>query len=290
MVLFTDTDCDITPEIAKKYNFQLISMPYIIDGEEVYPYKSWDTFDSHGFYQMLRERKTNLPTTCGISEENYREYFEPWFAKGEDIFYVHFSAAMTKTFDSMHAALDKLKEKYPERKFYEVDAKGITIGAYNIVVEIGDMFLKGKTVEEVLKWAETEVDKFAIYFFADDLKFFHKSGRVKGLSAFMGGLVGVRPIINMDSRGVMDSVGKALGRKNALNALIDKVKELGDEIKAHRIVISSGDAPELEALVEKALKVEFGYDLWIEHVLLNPTAGAHCGPDGVGISFHAKHR
>ena len=34
LVLFTDTDTDITPIEAAKYGYKLISMPYIIDGKE----------------------------------------------------------------------------------------------------------------------------------------------------------------------------------------------------------------------------------------------------------------
>jgi len=28
----------------------------------------------------------------------------------------------------------------------------------------------------------------------------------------------------------------------------------------------------------------------IEYVDVNPTAGSHCGPNGVGVCFHAIHR
>ena len=31
-------------------------------------------------------------------------------------------------------------------------------------------------------------------------------------------------------------------------------------------------------------------DLNIDMVMVNPTAGSHCGPNGVGVSFFAKHR
>ena len=41
----------------------------------------------------------------------------------------------------------------------------------------------GKSIEEITKWAEEEVDKYATYFYADDLKFFGKSGRVSALTA-----------------------------------------------------------------------------------------------------------
>ena len=204
--LFTDTDCDITPEVAAKYGYSLISMPYSIDGETVYPYEDFDVFDAHAFYDKLRNGA--LPNTSAISREKYVEIFEPHFKNGDDILYVHFSRAMTATFDAMDQAVAELKAKYPERNFYDIDTKGITIVSYNIVLEVGDMALAGKSVEEILDWAKTEVDKFAIYFFADDLKFFKHSGRVSGLAATMGTLLGVRPIIFMNSEGKMVSVGK----------------------------------------------------------------------------------
>ena len=40
------------------------------------------------------------------------QYFEPEFAAGNDILYVHFSRAMTVTFDAMDKAVARLKEKW----------------------------------------------------------------------------------------------------------------------------------------------------------------------------------
>lgn len=288
LVLFTDTDTDITPAVAKEYGYNLISMPYAVDGNTVYPYVDFDEFDYHAFYDMLRAG--TLPTTSAISEDAYINYFEPHFANGNDILYVHFSAAMTATFDSMNKAVASLLEKYPERKFYAVDTKGITIVSYNIVREIGDLYKSGKSAEEIVEWAKTEVDKFAIYFFADDLKFFRRSGRVSGLAATMGTLIGIRPIIYMNDEGKMVSIGKETGRMKALARLISYVDELGDDIKSHRIIIGHTDSLEIAEQVGQMLKEKYGDDLNIEYVVTNPTAGSHCGPNGVGICFHAKHR
>ncbi|MBQ0126129.1 MAG: DegV family protein [Clostridiales bacterium] len=288
LVLFTDTDTDITPAVAKEYGYNLISMPYAVDGNTVYPYVDFDEFDYHAFYDTLRAG--TLPTTSAISEDAYINYFEPHFANGNDILYVHFSAAMTATFDSMNKAVASLLEKYPERKFYAVDTKGITIVSYNIVREIGDLYKSGKSAEEIVEWAKTEVDKFAIYFFADDLKFFRRSGRVSGLAATMGTLIGIRPIIYMNDEGKMVSIGKETGRMKALARLISYVDELGDDIKSHRIIIGHTDSLEIAEQVGQMLKEKYGDDLNIEYVVTNPTAGSHCGPNGVGICFHAKHR
>lgn len=286
--LFTDSDTDISKKQAEEYGMMLISMPYSTDGKTVYPYVDFDEFDYHAFYDTLRNGA--LPTTSAISEDIYTEYFEPEFEKGNDILYAHFSAAMTVTFDNMKKAVDKLLAKYPERKFYEIDTKGITIVSYNIVLEIADMYKAGKSAEEIVEWADKEVDHFAQYFFADDLKFFRRSGRVGGLAATMGTLIGIRPIIYMSQEGKMESIGKEKGRAKAMDKLVSYVEELGDDIKSHRIIIGHTDALELAEELASMLKEKFGDDLKIEFVATNPTAGSHCGPNGVGVCFHAIHR
>lgn len=286
--LFTDTDTDITPEIAKECGYKLISMPYTFKGEDVYPYVDFEKFDYGTFYDTLRDGE--LPKTFALSPQAYVEYFEPTLKVGKDILYVHFSAAMSGTFNSMNLAWEQLKDKYPERKLYTVDTKGITICSYNIVREIGDMAKNGATVDEIIAWSEKEVDKFAVYFFADDLKFFARSGRVSGLSATMGGLLGIRPIITMNSDGVMKSIAKAKGRRGAMKAILEYVDSLQDDIKAHRVIIGHADAYDLALELKQKLKERYGDDLNTEIVVVNPTAGSHCGPNTVGVCFHAIHR
>ena len=285
--IYTDTDTDITPALAAEYGYQLISMPYSIDARTTYPYVDFETFDGHAFYDVLRSGV--LPTTSAISKEQYMNYFIRDFAAGNDILYVHFSRAMTKTFDAMDQAIADLKKKFPATRFEEIDTKGITTISYAIVREVGDLYKAGKTLDELLEWAKTEVDKFAMYFFADDLKFFRRSGRVSGLAATMGTLIGVRPLIHMSQEGKMVSVGTAKGRAKAMDYLVDKVGELGDEIEKHRICIGHTDAPELAKEIGRMIEEKYGKQN-IEYVYVNPTAGSHCGPNGVGVCFHAKHR
>ena len=285
--IYTDTDTDITPALAAEYGYQLISMPYSIDARTTYPYVDFETFDGHAFYDVLRSGV--LPTTSAISKEQYMNYFIRDFAAGNDILYVHFSRAMTNTFDAMDQAIAELKAKFPATRFEEIDTKGITTISYAIVREVGDLYKAGKTMDELLEWAKTEVDKFAMYFFADDLKFFRRSGRVSGLAATMGTLIGVRPLIHMSQEGKMVSVGTAKGRAKAMDYLVDKVGELGDEIEKHRICIGHTDAPELAKELGRMIEEKYGKQN-IEYVYVNPTAGSHCGPNGVGVCFHAKHR
>jgi len=288
LTLFTDTDTDITPVEAARYGYKLISMPFSIDGKTTFPYRDSDSFDTGEFYDMLR--KGVIPTTSAIGEEAYIEYFEPEFAAGNDILYVHFSAAMTVTFQSMASALAKLKARYPERKFHAIDTKGITIVSYLIAKEIGEMVLAGRTAEEIVEWSKTEVYHYSQYFFADDLKFFRRSGRVSGLAATMGGLIGLRPVIYMSPEGKMESLGTVKGRVQVMEALLRYVEKTGDDIKSHHFIIGHTDAIELAQQFASMVRAKFGEDLDIEFVCTNPTAGSHCGPNGVGVAFHSKGR
>lgn len=286
--LFVDTDSDMTPEICQKYGAHLIIMPYTINDKEVRPYVDFDKFDGHTYYETLR--KGVLPTTSALPPQAYIDYFEPEFKKGNDILYVHFSSAMSGTFNSMRLALEELKEKYPERNLYTVDTLSITAGSYAVAIEVMDMYKAGKSIEEIQKWAEEEVEKFPIYFYADNLKFFAKSGRVSGFKAFMGGLVGIKPIIHVNSKGQMVSIDKGRGRQAALKKILDYVVKLQDHIEDHRVIIGHSDALPIAEELADMLQKEFGGRLKIEFVEVNPTIGGHCGPDGVGVAFHGIHR
>ncbi len=288
LVLFTDTDTDMTPEKAKKYGYHLISMPYSIDGTTVYPYEDFDVFEYRAFYTQLRNG--TIPTTSSNTEERYLAYFEPILQNGDDILYVHFSRALSATFNHMDLAIKKLLEKYPDRRIDLIDTKSNTIGSLTIVEEIGEMYLAGKTTAEMLAWAEKEVDHFALYFFADDLRFFRRSGRVSGIAATMGNMIGIRPIIYINDEGKLVSIAKERGRARAMARLVQYVADLGDDIKSHPVIIGHTDAPEIAGQIADMMHEKFGEDLQIEVLTVNPTSGSHCGPDGVGISFHAVHR
>lgn len=286
--LFFDSDSDASLEFCKRYNAQLISMPYAINGEEVYPYKDWEVFNPKEYYDTLR--KLNIPTTSALSAQEYIEYFEPFLKEGKDILYAHFARKMSATFKNCDDAIATLKEKYPDRRIVLIDTKGITALARQIIVQIGELYIQGKSIDEIVEWAKENVDHNCVYFFADNLKFFAKSGRVSGFASFMGGMIGVKPVIHINEEGQMVSIDKAIGRKKVLEKILNYVVEVEDDFKNYPITVAHADAQYLVDEFTALLKQKFGDDIKYEVVDVNPTAGGHCGPDVLGIAFHGKHR
>ena len=212
------------------------------------------------------------------------------FANGDDILYLHFSRNMSGTFNAMEIAVRELLEKYPERKFDSIDTNGISIGSLIMLEQVGEMYKRGASVEDMRSFVESENKRYAIYFFADDLSFFKRSGRVSGLAGAVGTLLSIRPIMHISDEGKLVSIGKEKGRKKALERLISTVLELGDEVEKHRIIVTHTDAPEIVEDAIRMLHEHFGENLDIELIDVNPTVGCHCGPSTVGICFRAKHR
>lgn len=286
---FADTDSDITLDIAKKYGCDLISFPYEMHGELIYPYKDYEKFDDKTYYETLRGGV--VPTTSALNIAEFVAAFEPAFAAGDDILYVHYSRTMTASFNNMDLAVKELLKKYPERKFYDIDTKSMTLGSMAITMECLKQWKAGKSAEEIVSWANKEVCHFATYFFADDLKFFRKSGRVSGLAGIMGNLIGIKPIIYMSEKGEMTNISKVKGTKNAIKEILRYFDELKDEnFDKYPIYLGHGDSPELIEKIKEMLIEKYGNNLQFIISPVNPTAGAHCGPDTIGITFYAKHR
>ena len=88
----------------------------------------------------------------------------------------------------------------------------------------------------------------------------------------------------------MLNIGKEKGRFRAVEKLVGYFEELSVDPKEHRIILASANNDELVEEMRTKFIEKFGEGLKIETTTVNPTIGAHCGPDTVGLAFYAKHR
>ena len=106
--LFCDSNCELWHTEAEALGLEVIRMPYVLDGKEYYYDLGKETDFAH-FYQRMREGA--VPTTSAINAQNYIDYFEPFLAQGQDIYYVTFSHKLSNTFAEMDRAIAQLKEE-----------------------------------------------------------------------------------------------------------------------------------------------------------------------------------
>ena len=283
-VFFTDTDCEMYYTDAEELGMHVIGMPYTIKNKE-YVYDYGKNIDIKQFYEDMRAGE--IATTSALNQQNYIDYFEPIFAAGEDILYVHFSSALSATFDHMHTALDILKEKYPDRKVTTFDTGNICVGAGIQAIEACKLHNAGASDEEVLEFLKEFKERVAIYFYVDSLQYLKRGGRISAASAVMGTMLNIKPILSVTSEGKLEKLTTVKGKNKAIDFMLDKFnKEYCNNTK-YEVFILDADSKDIGDKFAEKIRAT-GKNVSIRRFSIGPVIGAHSGPGTVGIIFVKK--
>ena len=277
---FCDTNGEIWFSRFDELNVECIKMPYTVNGEERF-YDLGRNTDNRAFFDEMR-KGANVKTQA-LNENDYLEYFEPVLAGGDDVLYVHFSRAMSGTFDSMEKAIITLSEKYPERKITAVDTKHISMGAGMVMYYAAKKHNDGASDEEVIRFVESFREKVKVYFTVDDLVYLKRGGRLSAFKAMMGTIFSIKPIISMSEDGRLVNILNAKGRKKALRTVVDYLD--GDKVDLnYPIAIMNADTDADTAITVDMIKEKYP-DAEIWQQLVGPVVGCHSGPDTIGMIF-----
>ena len=284
--LFMDSDEELWYDKAEALGYTIISMPYVVEGD-VIDYFCGKDYNCKEFIDKIRHGV--MPTTCALNAQDYINYFEPVFAAGDDIFYIHCSSQLTGSFNYMEIALNELKEKYPERKFYSVDTLSISVGSALLVYEVGKLAQTGASVEQLVQFAEENKQKCRCEFTVADLNHLKRGGRLSSVSAFVGTILDIKPIIKISTEGKLDKLMQVKGRKKSLLTLVDLYKTHCDFGANKPLFILHADCEnDVEFIKNKILEINPKQEIFVQPV--GPTVGAHCGPDTVGIAYWGSSR
>src|SRR3712207_9263401 len=90
-------------------------------------------------------------------------------------------------------------------------------------------------------------------FTVDDLEYLYKGGRVSRGSAVIGGLLNIKPILDIE-KGKLIPIDKVRGRKKVLKRILELVRERGAGLENQTIAISHGDDIEAAEKVKEIFK------------------------------------
>lgn len=279
---FCDSNCELWFDKQEKLGITYISMPYTLDNEEYY-YDLGKNTDIDGFFKKMQGG--SVPKTSALNKQNYIDYFEPVLAGGEDIFYCTFSHKMSATFNSMYAAIDELKEKYPDRRVTVVDSKHISMGAGIIVYLAATKHNEGMSDEELVSYVEKLRERVMCYFTVAELVYLKRGGRLSSTAAMFGKILDIKPIISTVD-GKLESVIKVPGRKKSLRTLVERLDR--DEVDTDYpvVVLDAACKPDAEIVKEAVLARYPKSNIWEQSI--GPVIGSHCGPETVGLIFIKK--
>ena len=284
-VIFTDSCCDIQPELLKAWGVPYANMTFTFDGED----KAYIDTDisSKEFYDRMRQGAH--ARTAAINADTFTRAFTPILEEGKDILYVAFSSGLSTTVNAAHMAAEELKEAYPERKIIIIDTLAASAGGGLMVYMAVAKKNAGASLEENAAYMESLTPQHCIWFTVDDLEYLKRGGRVSPLVAFAGGLLGIKPVLQMDEEGHLIKVSTVRGRKKAIEALAEKYAQLSYEEKNTPIFISHAEAEADARHLADLLIQRHGAEVTLI-TQIGPVIGAHAGPGTIALFFFGKHR
>lgn len=164
-----------------------------------------------------------------------------------------------------------------------VDTKNIGIGSGLTAIRAGELIEQGLPFTEVCRLTEEAARNTKLFFCVSTLEYLKKGGRIGLVSATLGTILDLKPVISCNEDGVYDTVAKARGRKKSLKlALEETVKAAGDAAE-YMITVMHGAAQEEADELMAALKAALpNYRIAVEGQI-TPVLVVHTGPGLVGI-------
>lgn len=284
-IIFTDSCCDVKPEILAQWDVRYADMTFSFEGEDR-TYINTD-MTSREFYDRMR--KGDHPKTAAINAHDFLCAFEPVLKAGKDILYVAFSSGLSTTVNNAHMAAQELLEEYPDRKIRVVDTLAASGGGGLMTYAAVQKKNEGASLEENAAYLEELVPHHCIWFTVDDLEYLKRGGRVSPLVALAGGLLGIKPVLKMDDAGHLIKSFTVRGRRKSIEALADKYAELSYQEKNAPIFISHGDCEDDAKYLAELLMERHG----VEPTMITeigPIIGSHSGPGTLAFFFIGEHR
>ena len=284
-ILSCCSTADLTKEHFNQRNIHYICFHFELDGKQ-YPDDLGESIPFPDFYKAMQQGADTKTSQVNVTE--FEEYFEPFLKQGKDVLHITLSSGISGTYNSANIAKDSLLEKYPDRKIYILDSLTASSGFGLLVDKLADMRDEGKDIDEVYHWAMENRLKLQTWFFSTDLTFYVKGGRVSKTSGFVGNLLNICPLLNMDSQGKLIPRQKIRTKRKVIQAIVEQMEQFAENgfdydgkcYISHSACIE--DAKAVAALIEERFPNLNGK---VEINDIGTTIGSHTGPGTVALFF-----
>lgn len=282
-IIFTDSGCDLSADIQRQWGVRSCSLTFTFDGDST-QYAN-DSMTAAAFYENMRSGK--LARTSAVNPDTFQTVFEAELKQGRDILYLGFSTGLSTTYNSACIAAEELKAAYPDRKILTVDTLSASAGQGLLVYLTVQQKQQGASIEEAAQFAETIRSDINQWFTTDTLTYLKRGGRVSPTVATLGNMLDLRPILQVNAEGKLESMSKVRGRKASVKALSDKVAQTANADSP--VFISHADClADAEALAQQ-IQQKCGLTTQII-TDVGPVIGAHAGPGTLAVFFVGAKR
>ncbi|TWK72821.1 Fatty acid-binding protein [Bacillus paralicheniformis] len=281
--LIADSAADLPRSFYDENRISFIPLRVLLDEKE---YDDLLTIQPAEVYEAMRRGKA--PKTSQPSLQLLTDMFSRLAKEGNPALYIAFSSQLSGTYQTAVMAANEVKEEFPHFDLRVVDSKCASLGYGLAVKHALELAANGNTIQEIEMSVKEFCDHLEHIFTVDDLTYLARGGRISKASAFVGGLLNIKPLLHVED-GKLVPLEKIRGRKKLLKRMIELMKERGRDLSSQTIGISHGDDEESASEIKRLIEAEFHpKDIVVN--MIGSVIGAHAGPGTLAIFFSGKEK
>lgn len=288
-IVLSDTNCELNKDLRERFGLETYVPNHLITPDKIDHLTDldWELFPNKAdFYKQLSNKKLEFGT-APASPTELEEFFSKYLDKGMDVIFISLSKALSGTYNFALMAKKALEEKYPDRKVAIVDSMRFSVSIGMLTAQACLMRKEGKSFEETLNWLEENKNNLHQMGVMDDLFFLARKGRVKNAAAFMGTLIGIKPLGDFNMEGMTTVLTKASGTKNAIETTLKYIQATIVNPEEQTIWIAHTDREKFANLLKQRIE-EVIKPKEIIMLLCGPTTAINVGPGLYAAYYYGK--
>ena len=304
--ILTDALCDLPADwVAKRDCLTVVETPIIVTGRRhnlTLHDLAADDFSQVEYYidqgDSVTTSQPHILDPDGTNPNSIESLTRKYVLGGKDVIYIVMNSELSGAYDTASALFSQLEDWATEqgRRITCVDSKCMSTGLALLLMELDEKIQSGKitNIAEIRDFVEKERGHIGHYFTWGELSYIQRSGRVDGVSAMFGTLLGIRPICSAQYG--EDGETRKLEHVNP-HAMIRGITKFGEVIGAYAkkhisnpngpVIVAHGNVPHDAELVAKQIR-KYLPDAVIyigPEWRCGPGIQAHGGPTSIHVNF-----
>jgi DegV family protein with EDD domain len=286
VAIVTDTACDLPDSFLEREDVALVPLRLLI-GDETFLDRV--TITPAAFFRRLRGEGI-VARTSQPPPADFREVYGALAGHGSPVVGIHVSGALSGTLSAARVAAASLRVQPGFAPVEVVDSRTVSVAQGLVVRAAARAASRGGGLAEVVRAAEDAASRVRLLAAVPSLDSLVRGGRVSPGQRRLADLLGIVPLLTVDSRGRAKPGGAARGFPRACVKLVEKSLRASRGVAAPVFAVAHADAPELaERIAGELLARRPGAEEFVVEV--TPVLAAHAGPGAVAVAtFAARPR
>jgi len=284
----TDSTCDLKNAYVKERDIWFVPLTFTMEKDgEINEYL--DNFTSDEEYVTFYEKVSAgyFPRTAKLNYDAHMQHFTRLAKAGvKEVVHFMISSGLANTITITMQAAEDMKKEYPDFTVYALDPLTATVGQGVLVELAADCRDKGMSAKETYEYLMEMRHHVQHCIVPNDLFYLKKGGTVSAVSAALGTMLNIKPMLSFDTEGKLKVLEKCKGMKKAFSRVVDHLNvapaETFDNDKKIVVVVHTNNekgAQELAALIAERTSIQ------PRITIMGPVIGSHVGPGSVSCCW-----